>query len=570
MRLAHQMQSLDSVLPKLYTPNPAFIPHHASINIEKFIAATSSSLINSIPSSYRQRRDPFSDITLAFKSLCLREDVRIESTDKNLGPILVDSTMSINFTLEHLLSPTFTELSETEATEILVSFMDKVKSLMEKHSSVFKGPLNRFITAHFSPTPKPSSFKILFKIHKIDLGTRPILASTTFVTTNLSKWIDKEVSHWVSKTGFILRDSLHLIDDIKSMKLNTPTIMLTADVKALYPSIPIDEGIRLFKLFLELHTTIPRERRELIIIALTLVLKHNVTTSRNRFFLQVIGTAMGTPCAVVFANVFMFMVCKDVRNHRLVIYFRRFIDDLFLIAHYNHDTTSTIFSLLNNLHPSIKFPESDFHHSRTTVNILDLTVYRPTADCNTLSYKLFTKPCNRFLYIPFYSFHTKATIKGFIKGELHRFASHSSTFINYNLSANLFFTRLVERDYPPSFLLPIFDLVSWPLLPKPTSTTPPSTVPLLFHTTNSPLLTHSALKKIFEKHWHLIESDFHGSYIFPEQPLICWKNPPSFQRKLNSLQARLWSPPVTHPNSPHHRDLVFSGIFVLSSFCTCW
>jgi hypothetical protein len=249
---------------------------------------------------------------------------------------------------------------------------------------------------------------------------------------------------------------------------------------------------------------------------------------------------MGTPCAVVLANVFTFMICERLRDHNLIVLFRRFIDDIFMIARFTPETPAILFSVLNDLHPGITFPSSDFHHSRTTINMLDLTIYRPSPSSTTLSFRLYTKPCNRFLYIPFSSFHTKSTLKGFIKGELLRFASHSSSFSNYNDSANLFFTHLLDRDYPPSFLLPIFKLVSWPpAAPRREPSSSSSVVPLLFHATHSPLLTHSLIHTTIRKHWTYIERDYSGSFLFPEPPIICWKNPPSFEKMMNKLQTRI-------------------------------
>jgi hypothetical protein len=538
MRITHHFQDSDRKIPKLYAPNPDWVPPKASLIIEKYLSRTGSSIHSPLlrQTKHHEEDDLYLDITTAFKALCEKSEVRIESTDKNLGPILVDTEMSIAFTLEHLVSPTFQEISAADSTELLLTFMKGVQTLIETHS--IDDTTAHFLTAHFTDTPSPSKFKLLIKIHKAKLGTRPILASTSFVSTNLSKWIDSEVAPFINDIGYSLRNSQQLLKDLNSLDLSTPTILFTADVKALYPSIPIDDGIDLFREFLIHHTTLSQERITLIIAALTLVLKHNVTSALGRYFLQIIGTAMGTPCAVVFANVFMFMICKDVRHHDLILLFRRYIDDIFMVAHYTPNTANTIFTLLNNLHPSITFPASDFHHSRTSVNMLDVTIYREKASCTSLSYKLFTKPLNRFLYIPFFSFHSKSTLKGFITGELIRISTLSSNFTNFSDSANLFFTHLIARDYPSSFLHPLFQMSTWPHVPTP----PPastSSIPLLFHATLSPNTNHSTLKSSLSRHHSLLQSDFTASILFPNPPMICWRNPNSFGKFRNKLQKRI-------------------------------
>ena len=57
--------------------------------------------------------------------------------------------------------------------------------------------------------------------------------------------------------------------------------------------------------------------------------------------------------------------------------------------------------------------------------------------------------------------HTEATKKGFIKGELLRYATHSATKKDYLTIRTLFFHRLNIRGYPKTFLQKEFKKVTY-------------------------------------------------------------------------------------------------------------
>ena len=73
-----------------------------------------------------------------------------------------------------------------------------------------------------------------------------------------------------------------------------------------------------------------------------------------------------------------------------------------------------------------------------------------------LQFSTFQKPLNKYLYIPFESFHPSSNKKAFIKGELMRYARNSSSFKSFSETRDRFWKRLRLRGYPFAFLLPLF------------------------------------------------------------------------------------------------------------------
>jgi hypothetical protein len=98
----------------------------------------------------------------------------------------------------------------------------------------------------------------------------------------------------------------------------------------MYSNIDLNLVIASIRQWLEEETTTPQERIYLTIALLTLVMRCNVFQFEDTFWIQLIGTAMGTSCAVTFATLCFLLMERRIRTifaHRLP-HFKRFIDDI--------------------------------------------------------------------------------------------------------------------------------------------------------------------------------------------------------------------------------------------------
>lgn len=73
-------------------------------------------------------------------------------------------------------------------------------------------------------------------------------------------------------------------------------------------------------------------------------------------------------------------------------------------------------------------------------------------DIATLSVSTYQKPHNRYLYIPYDSFHRRAVYKGFVKAELLRYAVTNTQAASFEHMKGLFYQRLQDRGYPTKAL----------------------------------------------------------------------------------------------------------------------
>ena len=83
------------------------------------------------------------------------------------------------------------------------------------------------------------------------------------------------------------------------------------------------------------------------------VLLNNFCTFNNKTYLQIKGTAMGTPVATSYANIFLFGIECDVIEKHKPYYYKRHIDDIFAIYPSKMQAKCFIHTF-NNVVPSIE------------------------------------------------------------------------------------------------------------------------------------------------------------------------------------------------------------------------
>ena len=100
-----------------------------------------------------------------------------------------------------------------------------------------------------------------------------------------------------------IKDINHFINKVNNFSVPVNSILVTMDVRALYTSIPNNEGIAATNKRYDsyIHKTIPTK----IITFLALILTLNNFVFNSKFYLQIKGCAMGTICAPAYANIFM-------------------------------------------------------------------------------------------------------------------------------------------------------------------------------------------------------------------------------------------------------------------------
>ena len=137
------------------------------------------------------------------------------------------------------------------------------------------------------------------KIHKTPWKLRPIVCSAGTFINNLSCWLDYQLQKLKHLIPTYIKDSGQLLDQLDELETLPPNARLfTADANSMYTNINTDHALLVITEWLDdmeeqglLPAAFPTKA---VIEAMELVMRNNVFVFGDLYFLQLIGTAMGT------------------------------------------------------------------------------------------------------------------------------------------------------------------------------------------------------------------------------------------------------------------------------------
>ena len=154
---------------------------------------------------------------------------------------------------------------------------------------------------------------MLPKIHKTGVPGRPIVSGCNSPTESLSQFLDIHLKPITREIDSCIKDTTHFIKITKNIKDLAPgdSLLVTFDVKSLYTCIPHNQGIQYcleaIHNFYGENYPLPLKHVEQI---LNFILRRNFFIFDNEIYLQIHGTAMGSPMAPNYANIFMAKIEK--------------------------------------------------------------------------------------------------------------------------------------------------------------------------------------------------------------------------------------------------------------------
>lgn len=236
---------------------------------------------------------------------------------------------------------------------------------------------------------------------------------------------------------------------------------------------------------------------------------------------------MGTKLAPNYANLFMTdFETKHVFTYPLQpTYYRRFIDDIFLIWDHSLAELNNFIDHLNSVHPTIKFTKVI---SDTTITYLDLDIYKKD---NILHTRTHFKTTNTFSYLHGHSNHPSATFKGVTKGENIRILRNTSEETIYKNTMAYIHDQFKIRKYPNHLTTsPFIPFSERQQLVNSTRSKSNNIGPTLI-TTFDPSISTS-IKSILEEDWPRITSHNELRKTYQESPLISYKHSPNLSQFL--------------------------------------
>jgi hypothetical protein len=384
-------------------------------------------------------------------------NIVIKPTDKNLGPAIMDSLDYAKQALqEHLLTDTYKQLPETEAKTKMFELKDKLKNLITSHSqSLSKAELTYFQRSLQSHHRLPT-FYGLPKVHKNPITLRPVVSTSGSLLAIFSTWLDFKMKELLPLIQSYTKNSSSTLEELKKLDIPENALLFSADAVSMYTNIDTPTGISAISDFIHSQkTNISNDfPTDLFLQILQVVMQNNIFTFANSYWLQLTGTAMGTPVACAYATITFghfenTILFNNFKRH--LLFYKRYIDDIIgiWIPPDDNDPTQwnsfkTKLNEWGNLRWKIEEP------SKRTV-FLDLELQLQNS---TITAKTHQKEMNLYLYIPPSSAHPPSCFKGLIVGELRRYWTQNNP-TNYQIILHKFIERLVERGHTIEKITPI-------------------------------------------------------------------------------------------------------------------
>ena len=170
---------------------------------------------------------------------------------------------------------------------------------------------------------------------------------------------------------------------------------------------------------------------------LKIIFEFNYFKFKNNIFRQIKGIAMGSKCGPSIANIYIFCLEKSFLDIYKPIFYKRFIDDIFLITSidFNIDFLKDTFI---NLKLNVL--------SGFEVVFIDLNI-RICKITNVLKFSHYIKPTNTFSYLISSSNHPKFIFKNIVKSLFIRIRRICSDFSDYLYLSMLITFQLQKRGY---------------------------------------------------------------------------------------------------------------------------
>ena len=422
----------------------------------------SSQALTALHSSTVRFSNVDSLIHTTLRTLSKDKNIIIKPADKNLGLVILDKSAYYDMCMTHLNDRNvYNPIADYSHPRLFAQLRQILKRHNKLHVTIKNSThLTKLATSllqlekvkdHLRIAP----FYCLPKIHKglhHPIPGRPLHSSPSTPTYHASVFLDRVLQPLLCRLPLICTSSREIIQDISCTLEYVPadSTIMCADVASLYPSIPIDAGIKAIRDICRAYNHCLPDL-DFLLDLLRWVLTENYCIFNNQIYHQIRGTAMGTPVAVTYANIYLYHLESSLVDIAKPVYYRRYIDDIFAVLPMH--TAQQFVNTFNNQCDTIKLDNVTYG---CTGIFLDLTIsISPKRSANgnhRLSHTIYQKPINNYQYIPYLSSHQPHTLYNFILNEFKRYCLLCSKHADFHSIAANFIQRLLNRGYPISLI----------------------------------------------------------------------------------------------------------------------
>ena len=235
-----------------------------------------------------------------------------------------------------------------------------LSNLVDTSNNFFRGFIAKkelkYFTYEYKKACNLRKMYILPKIHKrlSDVPWKTVISNCGMPAEKVSEFLDYILNPVMQNGKSYITNSGHFLEKIKNIStLPENTILVTADVVGLYPSILHQAGLNALKEALENRFfKIPTEN---LIKMAEFVLKNNLFEFNNKVFQQISGTAIGATFAPPYACIYMDRVNQNFSETQELqpLLWLRFTDKIFFISTHGKKELKKFMEKFNKFHVDV-------------------------------------------------------------------------------------------------------------------------------------------------------------------------------------------------------------------------
>ena len=358
---------------------------------------------------------------------------------------------------------------------------------------------------------------------------RPIVSGCDSCCEKISNLADYHLKPLTKLNVSYVKDTTDFVRKIKDVECNENAIVVSADVSALYTVIDHEEGIDACYEMLEKRSDFEKRKMptEYLRQLLSLILKSNCFTFLGKYYHQVTGTAMGTPMAPGYANLYMGKVERELLQQyesetglRPAVWLR-YLDDIFFVWLHGEEELRKFIAYMNsfgeknNMKTDLKFT----FETGKSVPFLDTLV---SINGDRLKTTLYSKETDAHLYLRKSSCHPPSCTKGIVKGELLRVRRICTLREDFEKAAGKVMGYFFERGFKKEEMMATYNEVlgmdrEEVLEYKNKRSSERVPYVLTFH----PRLR--MLGSVLKRHFHLLQTNDRLRRSFTEPPMVAFR-----------------------------------------------
>ena len=310
------------------------------------------------------------------RSLQNDRSVIIKPADKGSAVVVWDRQDHLNEAERQLSdSSVYKEVKVTEKDLVdLVDKSNKIFANLERRNIIQEKEKNYF-RFNFQKATNVGKFYLLPKIHNSlsKVPGRPVISNCGMPTEKVPEFLDHHLKQLMKQGESYIKDNGDFLEKLKRVEgIPKGTILVTADVVGLYPSISHDGCLEILRKQYDKFKDKMVPIEDIIKMA-DFVVKNNLFEFDCKFYQQISGTAIGTKFAPPYACIFMDFIETEFLKTQAVKpwLWKRFIDDIFFIWTDSEENLNKFLKDLNEFHPNLRFT---YEKSKEKINFLDLVI----------------------------------------------------------------------------------------------------------------------------------------------------------------------------------------------------